>query len=180
MFAGGDVGGPRKGFHAAIVDDRALIAGPTNLPDAASTVGWLIAHGPVLIAVDAPIALGPRDCERTLSREVCHLYYTPAMPAGPFYAWMRNGFGLYAALREAGLDAIECFPTATWTILGEARGNRSRRVWTSESLSLLRLADVPRRLDQDGRDAICAAYTARSHAWGRSDPLFAPIAVPLA
>ena len=180
LYAGVDVGGPRKGFHAAVIDERAVVAGPTHLPDVEAAVRWLVDHAPVMVAVDSPITLGPRDCERALARDVCHLYYTPAALGGPFYDWMRNGFALYAALRESGLAAIECFPTATWTILAGPRGDRPRRTWSSESLATLGLAGIPARLDQDGRDAICAAYTARVHARGRADPRFMPIAVPLA
>jgi predicted nuclease with RNAse H fold len=179
-FAGVDVGGSRKGFHAAVIDDRALVAGPTRLPDVATTVRWLVDQAPVVVAVDAPLTLGPRECERALTRHVCHLYFTPAALAGTFYDWMRNGFALYAALRENGLAAIECFPTGTWTILAGKRGDRSRQAWTKGGLAALRLAGIPSRLDQDGRDAICAAYTARVHARGHADPRFAPIAIPLA
>jgi predicted nuclease with RNAse H fold len=93
---------------------------------------------------------------------------------------MRQGFALYAALVDAGIDAIECFPTATWTVLGGARGTRSRRGWSSEILARLGIESMPARCGQDGRDAICAAYTARLHAEGRTDARFAPIAVPLA
>ena len=176
-FAGVDVGGTRKGFHAAIVDGSRLIAGPTHLPDVAHTVTWLADHDPTLVAVDAPIELGPRECERALARAVCHLYYTPAHPHGDFYAWMRHGLELYRALQTAGLAAIECFPTATWTRLDAPRGARSPRTWSSEIVARLLLSGVPGLLGQDGRDAIGAAYTAWLHAIGRSES-FGPIVVP--
>jgi predicted nuclease with RNAse H fold len=176
-FAGVDVGGTRKGFHAAIVDGSRLVAGPAHLPDIAQTVSWLAKHDPTLVAVDSPIELGPRECERALARAVCHLYYTPARPEGDFYAWMRHGLDLYRALRDAGLAVIECFPTATWTRLAAPRGARSRRAWSSEIVARLPLAGVPARLGQDGRDAIGAAYTAWLHTIELSES-FGPIVVP--
>jgi predicted nuclease with RNAse H fold len=99
---------------------------------------------------------------------------------GPFYEWMRRGTELYAALLTAGLTAIECFPTATWTVLGAPRGGQSRASWSTAALERTELTGIPVRLGQDARDAIGAAYTACLHANGRTDPRFAPIAVPLA
>ena len=179
-FAGVDVGGRRKGFHAAVIDGRALLAGPVGLRDVASAVEWLLAWDPALVAVDAPSELGPRACERAVSRAVCRLYFTPAVLEGAFYEWMRHGLELYEALRRTHLRAVECFPTATWTLLAGPRGARRRGGWSAAALERLPIADVPARIGQDGRDAIGAAYTAWLHANGRTDPRFDPIAVPLA
>lgn len=175
--AGVDVGAPRKGFHAAIVDDARVTAGPTRLPSVGATVAWLARHRPALVAVDAPIEAGPRPCERELARRVCHLYYTPAVMTGDFYAWMRHASELYAALRNAGIVAVECFPTATWTRIGGPRGSRSRASWTTEIVAELGLAGVPERTNQDERDAIGAAFTAFLHARGRTES-FGAIVVP--
>jgi predicted nuclease with RNAse H fold len=177
-FAGVDVGGSRKGFHLAVVDGRRVVD-VAHVRDVSAAVAWLYEHAPELTAVDAPIEPGPRVCERELARSVCHLYFTPMLAEGPFYDWMRRGAELYAALLTAGLTAIECFPTATWTVLGAPRGGQSRASWSTAALGRTRLTGIPVRLGQDARDAIGAAYTAWLHARGRTDPRFTPIAVPL-
>ena len=159
--AGVDVGGRRKGFHAAVIERRSLLAGPV--------VASLMA--------DFGAELGPRACERDLARTICGLYYTPAAVEGPFYEWMRHGLELYAALRHAGLRAVECFPTATWTRLAGPRGGRRRAGWSAAALSRLRVRSVPSRIGQDGRDAIGAAYTAWLHVSGRTES-FGSIVVP--
>jgi len=175
--AGVDVGGRRKGFHAAVIERRSLLAGPVPLRSVGAAIEWLLEYRPVLVAVDAPIELGPRACERDLARTICGLYYTPAAVEGPFYEWMRHGLELYAALRHAGLRAVECFPTATWTRLAGPRGSRRRAGWSAAALSRLPVRGVPSRIGQDGRDAIGAAYTAWLHVSGRTES-FGSIVVP--
>jgi hypothetical protein len=41
------------------------------------------------------------------------------------------------------------------------RGSRSRAAWTREGLRRLRLKGIPEKTNQDARDAIAAALTAR-------------------
>jgi predicted nuclease with RNAse H fold len=183
-WGGVDVGGRRKGFHAAIVDHRALVAGPLRLPDATAAVTWLARHEPELVAVDSPCRPAPeglrsRPCERELASEICGIRYTPdekLLWSSAYYEWILNGFELYAALDRAGLDAIECFPTASWTRwAGPRRGTRA--AWSARALAGL-LPGTP-RLSQDGRDAIAAALTARSAAVGAVER-FGEIVVPFA
>jgi hypothetical protein len=108
----------------ALLDASGLAVGPVRIPTVDETVAWLLARRPVLVAVDSPRRPPPdgqrsRADERRLARAVCGLRYTPdaaALQASPdYYAWIAHGFALYAALAETGLEAIECFPTATWT-----------------------------------------------------------------
>jgi predicted nuclease with RNAse H fold len=183
-WAGVDVGGRRKGFHVAVLDEGALVDGPVRLVDAAAVAAWLDRHQPELVAVDSPLRAAPdglrsRPCERRLAREVCGIRYTPdrnLLGANPYYEWIVNGFGLYEVLELAGFEAIECFPTASWTRwAGPRRGTRA--AWSARALAGL-LPGTP-RLSQDGRDAIAAALTARSAAAGAVER-FGEIVLPLA
>jgi predicted nuclease with RNAse H fold len=183
-WAGVDVGGRRKGLHAAVVDDRGLLAGPVRLADAAAAAAWLAPHQPELVAVDSPCRPAPeglrsRPCERELARQVCGIRYTPdryLLGRSAYYEWILNGFELYAALRRAGLETVECFPTASWT-RWEGRRRGTRATWSARALT--RLVPEAPRLSQDGRDAVAAALTARSAAAGAVER-FGEIVVPLA
>ncbi len=127
---------------------------------------------PRCIAVGSPKGPAPdgvlsRPAERDLVRNICGIRYTPNLAdlrAQPgYYGWILHGFDLYTALDGAATDAawgmIECFPTATWTRLGGRReGTRAR--WSDRVLRGLGIDGLPRRMNQDARDAIGAAYTA--------------------
>ena len=133
MWGGVDVGGRRKGFHAAVVDERRLVAGPTRLATASAVLDWLEDRA-TLVAVDSPCAPAPdgsssRPEERALAAAVCGIRYTPAasaLVASAYYEWIEHGFELYATLDAAGLAAIECFPTASWTRWAGSRGTTTR------------------------------------------------------
>jgi len=184
MWGGVDVGGRRKGFHAAVVDERRLVAGPTRLATASAVLDWLEDRA-TLVAVDSPCAPAPdgsssRPEERALAAAVCGIRYTPpasALLASAYYEWIEHGFELYATLDAAGLAAIECFPTASWTRWAGSRGTTTRARWSAAALAALGLAGVPGRLGQDDRDAIGAALTARCRDRGRWEA-FGPIVVP--
>src|SRR5688500_16478832 len=106
-FVGIDVGGPRKGFHAAAVDGKHVVAGPTQLGDVDAVVEWLGDVRPEVIAVDSPQTCAPpgersREGERQLMKAVgCGIYFTPEaarLSNNPFYEWIIFGLELYAAL----------------------------------------------------------------------------------
>jgi predicted nuclease with RNAse H fold len=190
-WAGVDVGGPRKGFDLAIVDDASLVAGPIRITAIAGAVSWLAQRSPSVIAVDSPRQAAPpdsrsRDCERELATKVCGIRYTPdaatmrAHHSG-YYDWVLNGLKLYAALNGAGADAgwsvIECFPTASMTRLGGPRRKASRGRWSREVLAELGVRELPRRMNQDARDALVAAVTARLYDRGETE-CFGEIIVP--
>jgi predicted nuclease with RNAse H fold len=186
VWAGVDVGGRRKGFHLALIDEQRVRAGPVRKATVAEAVRWLRWRAPDLVAVDSPIEPAPdgmrsRPEERLLARSVCHIRYTPprsALSRSRYYEWILRGLALYAALDEAGLTAIECFPTASFTRWAGPRGTATRAAWTRAALSSLGLAGVPAALSQDGRDAIAAALTARALDQGRAERL-GRIVVPL-
>jgi predicted nuclease with RNAse H fold len=190
-FAGIDVGGRRKGFHAAAVSaDCRLIAGPRRIERLAPVVAWLEELRPAVIAIDSPMRCAPsgersRVGERALANEICGIRFTPEesqLQENPYYEWIVCGLELYRALERTARDweVIEVFPTASWTVWAEARDTKSRARWTRDALEVMRLEGLPdRRLGQDDRDAIAAALTARLYTRGETRN-FAEIVVPLA
>jgi hypothetical protein len=57
VWAGVDVGGLRKGFHAALVDEERLVE-LRQFTDPALLVAWLDQQRPSLVAVDSPACSG--------------------------------------------------------------------------------------------------------------------------
>lgn len=171
------------------MSDTDLVAAAA-LPTAAAVVEWLRTLPPLAgaVAVDAPCCLAPPgarcrpDETAFLALDICKLYSTPspetlAARTDGFYSWIENGLELYAALAAAGFAADECFPTASWTRWSGKREGRSRAAWSRAALQAQGLAGVPERQNQDQRDAIGAALTARAHSRGESQQIGA-IVVP--
>ncbi|MCC6222414.1 MAG: DUF429 domain-containing protein [Thermoleophilia bacterium] len=179
VWAGVDVGGRRKGFHLAAIDSRRVVWGPARVGDVGGVAALLVELAPVLVAVDSPIGAAPagersRPCERSLARSVCGIRYTPDEATlrgagGGYYEWIVHGLELYGELERSGIPAVECFPTATWTRLTGPRAGRSRARWSREALPLLRLDGIPAQTNQDERDALAAALTARADARGLTE-----------
>jgi predicted nuclease with RNAse H fold len=186
VWAGVDVGGRRKGFHAALVDARRVVAGPVRLRTAEDVLVWLLPHSPKVVAVDSPRTPAEdgslsRACERRLAHDVCGLRFTPdraRLSANGYYEWIVNGFGLYDVLARGQWKVVECFPTASWTRWSGPRTG-TRAAWSRQALTALGLGALPDRLNQDCRDAIAAAVTARLHAMGKTDS-YGEIVVPRA
>jgi predicted nuclease with RNAse H fold len=192
-WAGVDVGAS-KGFDIAVIDRHGVVAGPERITEACEVVRWLRDHDPRVVAVDSPRSPAHdtelfRPSERELVRAgVCCIRYTPNERAlagnAIYYAWIANGFKLYAALTAeqpaVGWEVIECFPTATWARLGGPRGKRSRARWSRKVLEGLALGSLPSRMNQDARDAIGAALTARLHDDGKTEVFGDEIVVPVA
>lgn len=189
IAVGIDVGGRRKGFHGCALRGAAIVAGPRRLPDLASAVDWVTALEPALVALDSPRTCAPagassRAEERELNKGVCGIRWTPErsrLAGNPYYEWVEHGLELYDALAAAGVDRgrqIEVFPTAAWTIWAGPRGKCSRAKWSAAALLDLGLDGLPtRRLNQDDRDAVAAAFVARLHTEGRTRA-FGEIIVP--
>jgi|SRR5215216_458671 len=187
-----DIGGRRKGFHAAAVEGQNVIAGPQQLTDVNTVVAWLREINPKVIALDSPMTCAPsgassREGERELMKEICGIRFTPEeskLAGNPYYEWIICGRELYDALERErgrrGWEVIEVFPTASWTVWVGRRGKVSRARWTRQALDSIGMGGLPsRRLNQDDRDAIAAALTARLHAEGRTeDKAYGEIVVP--
>jgi len=185
-WAGVDVGGRRKGFDLAVLDDDRLVESIPRVSSAESARRALAAHRPQVVAIDSPRSAAMagrtlRECERELRDAVCGIRWTPDQreldQGSAYYEWIRLGLELYEALAEVGpWEVIEVFPTASWTRwVGRRRG--ARAAWTRAALWRLPLRELPSRTQQDARDAIAAAVTARQYALGETDR-FGPIVVP--
>jgi predicted nuclease with RNAse H fold len=181
---GVDVGGKRKAFDAALVEDQRLLDWRQR-QSVGDVVAWAASAEPSVIAIDSP-----RSCarpgwthrlgEKELRDAVCGIRWTPPsakLEGNAYYEWIVEGLRLYDALRQQPARVIECFPTASWTRWHGARNGRRRSVWTREALAAVELRDVPGRTNQDMRDAIAAALTARDYEQGHFQ-LFGEIVVP--
>lgn len=184
-WVGVDVGGSRKGFHiATLASDAVIELQVASDVDEAEAV--IRSAAPAVVAVDSPISTAPpgataRDCELTLNRRICGIRWTPDAarvldPENAYYDWIRNGLRLYERL--AGLEVVECFPTASFTRWGGARGSTPRGAWSQRILESHDLRLPGRRLAQDDRDAIAAALTARAWSTGEAERI-GEIVVPL-
>lgn len=183
---GVDVGGERKGFDVAVIDHTSLIHLRARLT-CAQVVEIAAEVEPRVIGIDSPRCCAPegsssRECERMLAREVCGIRWTPdaaAVNAGDYYGWIVHGLELHSALQPLGADVIEVFPTAAWTRWLGRKGAQPRSAWTRGGLTKLGLSMIPKRTNQDQRDAIAAAVTARQHSQGTTQA-FGDIVVPAA
>jgi predicted nuclease with RNAse H fold len=188
IWAGVDVGGSRrKRLHLAALTEEGEVSLAGGL-GIAQTVDWLRSRGPALVAVDSPCETARagqtrRDDEAAFSRaRICGIRPTPdlrAVRSNPYYEWIDHGLRLYRALDKAGLPAIECFPTASFTRWAGSRDGRTRARWTREALEKLPVALPAHRLNQDWRDAIAAAVTAKQHEAGQTQS-FGRLVVPRA
>jgi predicted nuclease with RNAse H fold len=177
-WLGVDVGGKRKGFDIAVIDDRRLLALAGGL-DVDGVVAFVAAHQPALIGIDSPRRCAPdgrraRDDERMLAREVCGIRWTPdaaAVRSSAYFAWILCGLELFEAVSALTVEAIEVFPTASWTRWHGPRGQHTRAQWSRAGLAAMFLDGLPTRTNQDQRDAIAAAVTARQHSRGETESI---------
>ena len=183
-WVGIDVGGKRKGFDVAVIDERRLVtlAGRVSRD---AVVEIVDAEAPLLIGIDSPVCWAPdgqstRAGERLLNKAVCGIRWTPDAQTGSansYYEWIREGLALFTALTERGAQVIEVFPTASWTRWQGSRATSSRAHWSRAGLRALGLGGLPARTNQDQRDAVAAAVTARQHSMGMTE-VFGETVVP--
>jgi predicted nuclease with RNAse H fold len=171
VWVGVDVGAKRKGFDVAVIGDRRVLVLQGHLT-CRQVVDSVLDNGPAVVAIDSPRSCAPdgraaRDGELQLARSVCGIRWTPDarhVHASAYYAWVLEGLALFDALATQGVEVIEVFPTASWTRWHGKRGAQTRAAWTRQGLAALGLESVPARTNQDQRDAIAAAVTARQHS----------------
>jgi predicted nuclease with RNAse H fold len=186
VWMGVDVGGKRKGFDVAVVDTRRVLALQGHLV-CRQVVDLALETRPAIVAIDSPRSCAPtgqtaRAGERQLARSICGIRWTPDerhVHASAYYAWIVEGLNLFRALAAGHTEVIEVFPTASWTRWHGGRGRQTRAAWTRQGLAALGLAGVPARTNQDQRDALAAAVTARQHSLGRTETM-GDIVVPAA
>lgn len=177
-WLGVDVGGKRKGFDIALIDDRSVRALEARLPCSA-VVELIEADRPKVVAIDSPRCCAPegqttREGERRLAKAICGIRWTPDsqhVHAGAYYEWIVQGLALFDALAARDVGVIEVFPTAAWTRWFGARAPATRSAWSRRGLASLGLLDLPPRTNQDQRDAIAAAVTARQHSHGKTETI---------
>lgn len=177
-WIGVDVGGTRKGFDVAVIDERRLVALIGRL-DVDAVVELLDDERPAVIGIDGPRSCAPpgqtaRAGERALAKAICGIRWTPdreTVNHSSYYAWIVAGLQLFEALSDKHVETIEVFPTASWTRWLGPRGARTRAAWTKEGVGRLCLADLPNRTNQDQRDAVAAAVTARQHSEGTTQAI---------
>ena len=185
-WMGVDVGGRRKRFDVASIEGSRLVGLKARL-SVGEVVEWVRADEPEVVAVDSPRSCAPpgsthRPAEKELRDAVCGIRWTPPeseLRGNPYYEWIVEGLALYAELADLPVEVIECFPTASWTRWHGPRGKLTRAAWTRAGAAALNLHGLPSRTNQDQRDAIAAALTARDYAQGRAEA-FGDIVVPLA
>jgi predicted nuclease with RNAse H fold len=169
-----DVGGRRKAFDVALLEDRRLI-GLQQRQSAEAVVDWVDSVKPSVVAVDSPRSCAApestyRPEEKDLRDAVCGIRWTPPsrrLEDSPYYEWIVEGRRLYHLLSHEDVEVIECFPTASWTRWYGPRAGRRRSAWTRDALAARDLEGIPARTNQDKRDAIAAALTARAYDQGR-------------
>jgi predicted RNase H-like nuclease len=179
--AGVDVGGPRKGFHAVLLKDQAIVAHLTT-PDPAELAQWLGRHKPGAVAIDSPCRWADqgssRPAERELNRAGIRCFFTPTRAAAQangkgFYDWVFQGERLYHEIATdynvySGPDSIGtgpfCFETFPHAIARALTGqpllarNKKRdrlRILEKESINIFELRS------QDWIDATLCAIAAR-------------------
>lgn len=186
-WAGVDVGGRRKGFHLALLDGRGGVT-LARSADPAGAAELLGAWAPAVIGIDSPCSAAPdgersREGERLLARAVCGIRWTPDLATlasgNPYFEWVVHGLELYDELTDGQAEVVEVFPTASWTRWHGLRSGLPRTRWSAEALASFGLDGLPARTNQDIRDSIGAALTARVHWLGRSES-FGSIVVPAA
>jgi predicted nuclease with RNAse H fold len=173
-----DVGGKRKGFDVAVIDDRRVLALQGRLT-CRQVVDSVLANRPAVAVIDSPRCCAPdgqtaRDGELQLATAICGIRWTPDaehVHASAYYAWILEGLALFDALAARGIEVIEVFPTASWTRWHGNRGPRTRAAWSRQGLAALDLEGVPARTNQDQRDALAAAMTAHQHSLARTETM---------
>jgi predicted nuclease with RNAse H fold len=179
------VGAQRKGFDVALIDERRLLRLERGL-DREAVVAAAERDRPALVGIDSPRSCAPsgqsaRESEREISRRICGIRWTPdetRVRGNAYYAWIVEGLALFEALIARQSLVIEVFPTASWTRWAGPRGVRTRARWTQSALPALAVEGIPERTNQDLRDAIAAAVTARQHTHGLTETV-GEIVVPI-
>jgi predicted nuclease with RNAse H fold len=178
VWVGVDVGGKRKGFDVAVIDDRRVLVLRGHL-NCRQVVDVVLEKRPAVVAIDSPRSCAPdgqtaRAGELKLASSICGIRWTPdagRVHASAYYAWILEGLELFDKLADRGAEVIEVFPTASWTRWHGKRGPQSRAAWSRRGLAALGLENVPARTNQDQRDAIAAAMTARQHSLARTETI---------
>jgi len=157
---GVDVGGKRKGFDVALIDDHRVCSLASGL-DRNAVVRFVALERPMVVAIDSPRCCASqgkktRDGELQVNTSICGIRWTPdsdSVRQKPYYAWILEGLTLFEALAKQKVEVIEVFPTASWTRWFGKRGSQTRAKWSRRGLELLGLEGTPSTSNQDRRTA---------------------------
>jgi predicted nuclease with RNAse H fold len=102
QWLGVDVGGKRKGFDVAVIDERQVVDIQSRL-DREAVARMVEIYRPVLVAIDAPRCCAPegqsaRAGERQVRSSICGIRWTPDAQrahGSPYYAWIVHGLDLF-------------------------------------------------------------------------------------
>jgi len=179
VWVGVDVGGKRKGFDVAVIDDHRVLVLKGHL-DYKQVVEVIMERQPSLVAIDSPRSCAPegqavRGCERQLAKLICGIRWTPDEPrvrASAYYAWVLEGAALFAALASHGVHVIEVFPTESPGFGGGSTERMSSHVTqvpiparTAGARGADGRGDPPELSDRVGRDR-CGSGPARGRVSG--------------
>lgn len=116
VWMGADLGGRRKRFDVALIDDRRVIDARRR-QSVDDLIACVLSAKPAVLAVDSPRSGAPpgmthRPEEKKLRDALCGIRWTPPsaqLKGNPYYEWIVEGLRLYEALQEHEVEVIECF-----------------------------------------------------------------------
>jgi len=185
-FVGIDVGGRRKGFHAAALRQGAFID-VTKSQDPDVIVQWCLGRHACVVAVDAPCRWSRSGSSRRAEREmklngrIVQCFKTPtrerACSQGTgFYGWVLNGERLYQRLlshyllfdgsQQAGMVVLETFPHAVACALKGGASDVRHKLQERRRTLRDRGYDDRRLSNIDFVDAALCSLTAEAYSNG--------------
>ena len=129
-----DVGGVKKGFHAALLTDGKTIE-LFHHKNSLSIRNWVQSKNASIVAIDSPCGWSQngrsREAERDLKYDNKNIpcFCTPTKKIAKkssFYDWVFNGEKLYNSLRDINVDICETYPHGITQIILNFKGNGSK------------------------------------------------------
>jgi predicted nuclease with RNAse H fold len=192
LAIGIDVGGRKKGFHAALIQDNDFEV--KQLQSVEEALDWCKRDVAAVVAIDAPcmwsVSSNSRKCERELNYKgsVIQCFKTPTRDASlenDFYMWVHNGAELYERLRSLPrCEVIETFPYAIHCFLeGTIYPRQGQSKVRARRTTLSRIGyDITNLTNTDYVDAALCAHVAqqfdRRKVWKFGDDAEGYIYVP--
>ena len=129
-----DVGGIKKGFHAAHLKGG-IINSIFHHKDPLMVGTWALSKKPSIVAIDSPCGWSnnrrSREAERTLKLNDKHIpcFCTPTRAIAKkssFYDWVFNGEKLYKVLKKMKIETYETYPHGITEIILNFKGDNSK------------------------------------------------------
>ena len=183
-WIGVDVGGPKKRFDVAVIDEASLrdLRGRLTCNEVVGIVEKVQPNGLRSTALLVRARRSEITRVRTQAQQADMPYPLDARrDSSGRERLLRLDHRGPQALRGArliGRERNRGLSDRVLDTMARSRGSQRRSAWTREGLTKLGLNGVPNRTNQDQRDAIAAALTARQHAEGLTE-CFGEIVVPV-